>query len=197
MKITLNNRERQLNDIVQQVTQGDRRAFRAFYDRKNRVFRFVHYFVPNNEDCEEVVSEVFCALWKNRISLVHVQNIEAYIYIVSRNEAYRFVKQTLHNENMPIDEMPVELFVQEDSIEQTLIATELLQSYQEAVASLPERCKLIFLMVREEHLKYKEIAQILAISEGTIETQMNIAIKKLISVLNRHYPSLRIKQRYS
>lgn len=64
----------------------------------------------------------------------------------------------------------------------------MLDVFNKAVAELPERCKLIFLMVREQHLKYKEIAEILSISEGTIEKQMNIATRKILSIVRKYYP---------
>jgi len=88
--------------------------------------------------------------------------------------------------------MPVELSIQSATIEGEMIEQEMLDTYRKAVEELPERCKLIFLMVREEKLKHKEIAQILGITEGTIEQQMNIAIKKILAVVRKHYPSLRL-----
>ena len=50
-------------------------------------------------------------------------------------------------------------------------------------------------MVREDNLKHKEIAEILQISVGTIEQQMNIAIKKLVEAIKIYSPE--IKDKYS
>ena len=42
------------------IASGDRDAFRSFYDIiYPQVYRFIHYFLPNKADCEEVVSDVF------------------------------------------------------------------------------------------------------------------------------------------
>ena len=49
----------------------------------------------------------------------------------------------------------------------------------DAVESLPSKCKMIFKLVREDKLKYKEVATTLQISVKTVEAQMTIAMKKL------------------
>ncbi len=179
--------------LLEAISAGDHLAFRQFYDLKfPQIYRFVHYFLSNPVDCDETVSEVFCQIWQNRHSLCEINNLNAYLYVVCRNEAYRCLRHNEKYANISIDEMPVGLCVDESAIENELITNEMISVYNKAINTLPERCKLIFLMVREEKLRHKEIAQILSITEGTIEQQMNIAIKKIISVVKAHYPSLKL-----
>jgi RNA polymerase sigma factor (sigma-70 family) len=59
---------------------------------------------------------------------------------------------------------------------------------REAIESLPPRCKLIFKLVREDGLKYKEVAEILNISVNTIDVQMAIAVKKICTSLQIQQP---------
>ena len=66
----------------------------------------------------------------------------------------------------------------------------MMQVYQFAVDKLPERCKNVFLMVREQKLSHKEVSEIMGITPGTIEIQMNIAIKKIINIVKNYYPKL-------
>jgi RNA polymerase sigma-70 factor (ECF subfamily) len=51
------------------------------------------------------------------------------------------------------------------------------------VETLPPKCKIIFKLVREEGLKYREVADILGISSRTVDTQMTIALKKIASAI--------------
>lgn len=60
------------------------------------------------------------------------------------------------------------------------------QVLQAAIESLPEKCKEIFILSREEQLSYKEIAQIKEISVKTVENQMGIALKKIREYLISH-----------
>ena len=177
--------------LLKQVITGDRKAFRSFYDLSYPlVYRFVYYFLPHKEDCEEVVSEVFYNIWKQKEYLLSIDNLKSWLYIVSRNEAFHYIKQKEKYANISIDDMAVELSVDASSIDGQMIEKEMLYVYNSAIEELPERCKLVFLMVREERLKYKEIAEILSIKEGTVEQQMNIAIRKVMASVKKIYPYL-------
>ena len=180
------------------IASGDRDAFRSFYDIiYPQVYRFIHYFLPNKADCEEVVSDVFFIFWKERNSLLDIKDLKAWIYIVCRNEAYHYLKQKEKNSNISIDDMPVELLIDRNNVEGEMIEEEMLDVYNGAVSELPERCKLVFLMIREERLKHKEVARILSITEGTVEQHMNIDIRKIVESVRKYYPSLSFNDKKS
>ncbi|HAN66119.1 MAG TPA: hypothetical protein DCQ34_07595 [Chitinophagaceae bacterium] len=63
--------------------------------------------------------------------------------------------------------------------EQLLITSEALRKVEAEIQKLPARCRLIFKLVREDGLKYKDIASLLDISVKTIDNQMAIALKKI------------------
>ncbi len=177
--------------ILDKIAKGDRNAFRSFYNGTYpTVYRYIRYFLSIREDCEEAVSEVYFIVWKQRETLAHIQDVKAWLYIVSRNEAYQRLKQKEKNKNLSIDDIPIDLYVDRNAVEEELIEHEMLELYDNAIKELPERCKLIFLMVREEHLTYKEIAEILSISVGTVEQQMSNAIRKIAAIVKQFYPSL-------
>jgi RNA polymerase sigma factor (sigma-70 family) len=69
-----------------------------------------------------------------------------------------------------------------------MITVEMMTRMREAIESLPPRCKLIFKLVREDGLKYKEVAEILNISVNTIDVQMAIAVKKICTSLQIRQP---------
>ena len=76
-----------------------------------------------------------------------------------------------------------------------MITADLHKKIQHAIDELPPRCKIIFKLVREDKLKYKEVAEILNISVKTIDAQMAIAIKKIMTSLRSEidYPLIRPK----
>jgi RNA polymerase sigma-70 factor (ECF subfamily) len=55
----------------------------------------------------------------------------------------------------------------------------MLKCINDAIAGLPPKCRMIFRLVKENNLKYREVADLLDISEKTVENQMTIALKKL------------------
>lgn len=180
-----------IKNIVGAVALGNHEAFRTFYDTFYiKVYRFVHYFLTNKPDCENVVADVFYIVWEKRYLLKDVKNIEAYLFSICRNEAFRYIKKYKDKSLLSLDDMPVELAILPAAVEDQIIEKEMMQVYQNAINELPERCKLIFLMVREQKLSHKEIAEILSIKQGTVEIQMNIAIKKITGVVQKIYPKL-------
>ena len=68
--------------------------------------------------------------------------------------------------------------------EQLLITSEAVKRIDHAIQNLPPRCKLIFKLVREDKLRYNDIAELLSISVKTIDNQMAIAVRKISSAIN-------------
>ena len=61
------------------------------------------------------------------------------------------------------------------------------QKLNEAIEELPPQCKLIFKMLVNDQLAYKEIAELLDLSRKTVEAQIAIAYKKLTAQLKKMY----------
>jgi len=58
---------------------------------------------------------------------------------------------------------------------------------QKAINQLPPQCQLIFKMLINDQLAYKEIAEILNLSRKTVEAQVSIAYKKITVLLKKIY----------
>lgn len=181
-----------LRDIVASVAAGNHHAFRKFYDLYYlKVYRFVYYFLQDTNDCETVVSDIFCLLWEKRGLLSNVENIDAYVYQISRHQSFHYLKKKKNEQFVSFDDLFVETpFTANNSVEDALTEKEMMQVYWFAVGKLPERCKEVFLMVREEKLSHKEVSDIMGITPGTIEIQMNIAIRKIAGFVKNYYPQL-------
>lgn len=160
-------------------------AFNALYlTYVNQLLRFVSFYVSSSMEAEEVVSDVFLSIWNNRKSLPDVSNFDSYIYSIARNKAISFFRSQ-RMKNIDVDEKTIDLFFQtETTPEEELIAKEDIDRLNAAIDSLPDKCKMVFKLVREDKLKYKEVATILDISIKTVEAHLATAIKKLREALN-------------
>ena len=72
-----------------------------------------------------------------------------------------------------------------------MITAEMYRKIQQQVEALPLRCKMIFKLIREDGLKYKEVSDILHISVNTIDVQMAIAVKKIAAALKPEFDFLK------
>ena len=104
-------KKKELENLLVSVSENDDYAFRVFYDLYYRsVFRFAYYFLRNREACGEVVSNVFVAVWKSRVALRRIENIDAYLYVVARNEANRYLKESRTRRRcLSFEEIPISL----------------------------------------------------------------------------------------
>ena len=65
-----------------------------------------------------------------------------------------------------------------------MITADMVNKILEAVNQLPPRCKLVYKFIKEDGLRYKEVAAILNISVKTIDNQLAIALKKIGAAIN-------------
>lgn len=195
------DKKKELEDLLVSVSESDDYAFRVFYDLYYRsVFRFVYYFLRNREACREVVSNVFVAVWKSRISLRRINNVDAYLYVVARNESNRWLKRAqARGRCLSLDEIPVSLLdkkggapwgADEEASDSRLIESEIESLVSRLVDTLPERCRMVFLLSRSEGLSVREIASMLSLSENTVRVQIKIAVDRILEGIRKYYPDL-------
>lgn len=111
-----------------------------------------------------------------------IENFEGYLYTIIRNTSLSYIEKK-GNDLISIEELLPEKHSNVITPEDYYIEKELSYAILGAMDNLPERCRLIFLLAREERLKYSEIAEKLSISEKTVNAQMVLAIKKLSNAL--------------
>jgi RNA polymerase sigma-70 factor (family 1) len=149
------------NISLRDDTQSFRRLFDYFY---SRLITFARYCTRSDFMAEEVVSEVFVSIWENRSKLADVQNIRYYLYSAVKNRSLNQLKKSGRLPTVPVDELAEDAFSDNQSPEKQYLLSELQADIQAAIARLPPRCRLIYSMIREEGLSYKEAAEILDIS---------------------------------
>ncbi len=145
---------------------------------------FSFSIVKSKEYAEEIVSDIFVEIWARRKQLTEIENLKMYLYISVRNASLRKFQQTQKRKILSLDELSVEIISTEPHAETVMMSAELIKKIEAAIDQLPPQCKIIFKLAKEDKLKYKEIAQLLAISIKTIDNQLSTALKKIASALN-------------
>jgi RNA polymerase sigma-70 factor (ECF subfamily) len=168
--------------------EDDEKAFgelyRLYYDR---LFRFAMHLVRREEGSEEIVSDVFFHVWQNRQALTRIEDLDAYLFRAVKNGALNYLDR--EKRDLPCDELSVtvEYVPDADDPEQVLLQEELNRVLQNAIESLPEKCRIIFKLVREDGFKYKQIAEMLDLSVRTIDAQMAIAVRKIKEAVKKYF----------
>ncbi|MBC9909294.1 RNA polymerase sigma-70 factor [Chitinophaga varians] len=172
----------EVNTLWQSVCGADdQSAFRTLFDSfYNRLVCFAADLAGTREAAEEIVSDVFVQLWKNRRQTVGVIRLKTYLYTAVRHRSYNYIRDHQQHRWLGLDSIdePAET-TQQPSLEWK----ELQQQLDAAVGRLSPQCRTVFRMVREEGFKYKEVAAILDVSPRTVETQLVRAVARLREVL--------------
>ncbi|MCL6523053.1 MAG: RNA polymerase sigma-70 factor [Thermoflavifilum sp.] len=165
----------------------DQRAYRKLFDAfGGPLINWARVFVRQHEVAEEIVSDVFMIMWQQRAKLGSIRNIRLYLYQAVKNRSLNYLRvhQPHHLDLDVMEEMSsVEVHFTINNPEQILLNNELKRHMEKAIAALPDRCRLIFRLVKDDGLHYKEVAELLQISVKTVETQMGIALRKLAEAI--------------
>ena len=150
-------------------------VFRQFYEP---LCQHAYSILRNRDEAEDIVQKTFCKLWDLREKLEINISINSYLQKMVHNACLNQIKQTQrraeHHEQIAYFRTTTV-----NSVEQSLAHKELSQQIDNAINTLPERCREVFLLSRMQHLSYLQIAQQMQISPNTVETQMVKALKTL------------------
>ncbi|MBC6491246.1 RNA polymerase sigma-70 factor [Flavihumibacter stibioxidans] len=157
-----------------------RELYVAFYPS---LFQFANGFIKSRQSAEEIVSDVFITIWEKRNRLEHVSNLKLYLFTSTRNASLNYLDRNNKVLTTDLSELPVEMGSLNYDPEKMMITAEMKRMIHDAVQKLPSRCKLIFKLVKEDELKYREVAELLKLSVKTVEAQMTIALKRIGEVV--------------
>lgn len=177
-----------MEQIRNRIIKGDERALRQLFDMySHRLFHLAYYYLQVKELAEEAVLDVFTIVWKKRKELGHVRDFESYLYTSVKNQALHYLRRN----HVPVTDhlslYEIELIPEDGSPEKALLDKEYELLIQDAVNSLPPKCKEVFRLVLNDKLKIREIAKLLSISESTVNEHISQAYKRIAQYVKKRY----------
>ena len=150
---------------------------------------FVFGILKDYDASEDVIQELFVKFWEKRNELPDDLSIKAYMYRAARNMALNHLKHFDIKKEFNIFNK-ASISDAEQCAANPAETSELQEMILQAVNELPTERKKIFLMSREDGMKYKEIAAELNISVKTVENQMGKALSTLRTELSEYLPAI-------
>ena len=179
-----------VHELFQRIVQyEDREAYNLFFDYYYpRLIRFSMIFVKQHASAEEVVSEVLIKIFKKRKKLASISNLEGYLFIATKNQSLKFLhKENKQNASVNFMEDEADYILPTyQSPETELLNKELNMVIREAVDTLPPKRRMIFRFIKEEGLRYKDVAKLMDISIKTVEVHMGLALRDLDASLTAY-----------
>ena len=125
------------------------------------------------EDSEDIVQQIFVELLEKAVvGSLEVGNMKGYLYTVVRNRAVKYVKKDQEKVSVESAMYLTDEYILSISVEEEALVWNWIDA-------LPTERRNIFLMAKQQGMKYKEIAEQLDISVKTVEGQMGKALKTL------------------
>ena len=161
------------------LTSGDAAAYNQIYNKYHAAL-YIHAFkrLQDREECKDLVQELFAVLWLKRDEIVFSTALSGYLFHSVRNRIFDILaKKKLKKEYISsIQEYAKESFTNTDHM---VRQRQLAEIIEHEIAALPSRTREIFELSRKGFLSHREIATHLNISEQTVKTTVNNALKVL------------------
>lgn len=167
--------------LVHQLKHKDSqaKAFEVLLDTyKERLYWHIRRIVLDHNDADDVLQNTFIKVFNHIDGFKGESKLYSWLYRIATNEALTFLKSKSKKlgigdddiQERMIDRLEADVYFEGDEIQLKL---------QRAIATLPERQKLVFNMKYYDELKYNEIAEILGTSVGGLKASYHLAVKKL------------------
>lgn len=174
-----NEPEPNIIKLIIQCKNGNQRSFdELFHLYSGRIYRLAKNLRLEHNEAQEIVQDVFLIIWNRRSNLDPEKDFKAYIFKIAKSLIIKtFKKKSLHfaYQNYVISKSQSLDF----NTEQLIDYHNLLEILENAIQSLPDGKKQIFLLSRNENLSNDEIALRLGISRRTVENQIYRTLKIL------------------
>lgn len=152
---------------------------------KERLYWHVRKIVISHDDADDVLQETFIKIYRNIHNFKGESKLFSWMYRIATNEALTHLKKNaiLKNNSSPelhehtINNLQADVYFEGNEIQLKL---------QKAIATLPEKQKLVFNMRYFDDIKYSDMSEILDTSEGALKATYHIAVKKVEEYLTTH-----------
>lgn len=172
--------------LLQRIAGGDQRALRQFYERFHGVvYQFSLRTLHNGADAAEVLNEVMLEVWRRAATFAGQSQVRTWLLSITRYKSIDLLRRKRPTELL--DEAALEDEVAGEACPASL-AIELGQQgaqVRQCLDRLKDGHRQVVYLTFFEELSYPQIAEIMAIPNGTVKTRMLHAKQQLLQCLRR------------
>ena len=162
----------------------DHKSFERIYrEHFPGLLSFAKWLTKDEADAQEIVQDVFLKIWESGQVSEADPRLKAYLFKAVKNKGLNFLRD---KKKFSRDENESNVIDYQMNAQEKLEFNTLKAQIDFAIGRLPDRCKMVFLLKRREGLSHKAIAELMEISEKTIENQMTKAMKMIKEFLENN-----------
>jgi len=171
-------------------TTFDQPQFEALFKTHfKHLCNFALQYVGDLDTAQDICQTVVIKLWESREKVDPSKSIKSFLFTAVKNRCLNYIRDNkkFRSKVLDLDCGDIDLFSDDLVASEPSDVADLKDKIAAAMDLLPEKCRLVFEMSRYQNMKYKEIAEELAISQKTVEAHMSKAIKTLKVQLKDYY----------
>ncbi|MES2808537.1 MAG: RNA polymerase sigma-70 factor [Bacteroidota bacterium] len=178
------------NELIVLMAQDNREAFTQLYQRYwDKIFAVAMHRLDDVNEAEEIVQEIFLSLWARRKNLQLTHGLNTYLSVAVKYKVINHLASR-HRRQLQVDELINTSPISHNTTNEWFDEKELRAQLEKTISQLPEKCRIVFLLSRDENKTYAEIAAELNISQKTVEAHMSKALSTLRQSLKVAAPLL-------
>jgi RNA polymerase sigma-70 factor, Bacteroides expansion family 1 len=169
------------------IKYGDQKVFQTIvFKYSDPLLAFSIGFVRKREIAEEIVSDAFVTLWRQRENILEINDLKAYLYILVRNASISYLRKMNSSKEISLDSLEEYYTLPLTGPESDEITEDILSQVNQAIDQLPPKCKIVFTLAKVQGMKYKEISEVLGISVKTINNHIANALVHISQSLEKN-----------
>lgn len=145
----------------------------------------VRRMVENHDDANDILQNTFLKAWQSVEGFRGDAKLSTWLYKIALNEAITFLARERKRLNLSLDDEESHLVNLIES-DEYVDGDELALKLRKAVASLPEKQRLVFNMKYYDEMKYEQMSEILGTSVGALKASYHLAVKKIEQYITAH-----------
>jgi RNA polymerase sigma-70 factor (ECF subfamily) len=174
--------------LISRAAGGDTTAFHTLVERhRPMVYRVAYQYAGNHHDADDIAQDVFIKVFQSLSRFRQDSQFTSWLYRIAMNACIDHQRrQSPHVKRRETDDPELALGTAPEPSpgpEQVAAGIELGVALEAAIAGLPPKQRLIFVMRHHEGLKLHEIARALGLQDGTVKRQLHSAVHRLRKVL--------------
>ncbi len=168
------------HELVALMKAGEDEAFTAIYNRYWKKLLVVAANKTGGDiaEAEEIVQDLFVALWNRRDRLELTSSLDNYLAVAVKYRVIKTLARRDHQRRYAAHRQHTQGIL-DNATQEWLEFEELRRRLEVMVAALPEKCRLVYHLSREQGYSQKRIAEEVGISEKTVEAHLGKALKTL------------------
>jgi RNA polymerase sigma-70 factor (family 1) len=172
--------------LLQSVAHGDKGAFEKLYEQhEGGLEKYVFFITRSREITEEIIQDIFVAIWQKREQLPALTSFRSYLYTIARNRVISYLR-SLKTRYKIVELNDTTPGNSQADTDHRVLYSQYYKMVLDAIELLPDRRREVFTLSLEEDLTLDEMAQRLGLSKSTIKQHLYSASAFVREYLQKH-----------